>query len=113
MIYLAAPYNDKNKIIIQERIDKIYIVIAEFIKMGYHVITPLLMHEVVTRHNIDGSFSYWEDYCFNLLSRCDKMYVLCIDDWDNRPGVQKEIEYCREHGIPIQYISNDFFEHIK
>ncbi|MFA6199097.1 MAG: DUF1937 family protein [Bacteroidales bacterium] len=109
MIYLAAPYNDFDKSIICDRMDKIYAVIAFLTNNGNHVVTPLLMHEIVVRYEIDGSFNFWEKYCIDLLSRCDKLYVLMIDDWDTRHGIKKEIEYAIDNNIEVVYINHEDF----
>ncbi len=104
MIYLAAPYNDYDKAVIQDRMEKIYSVIARYTKEGTHVITPLFMHEVVTRHEIAGDYVFWEKYCLNLLWRCDKMLVLRLEGWDTSRGVLGEIEFCEKHNILVEYI---------
>src|SRR5665811_906609 len=98
MIYLAAPYNDRCKVVIQDRMEKIYSVIGRYTKEGIHVTTPLFMHEVVTRHDIAGDYAFWEKYCLNMLKRCDKMIVLRLDGWLVSRGVTAEIAFCDEHG---------------
>jgi hypothetical protein len=108
MIYLASPYNDWSKVVIQDRMEKIYSVIGRYTKEGIHVTTPLFMHEVVTRHDIAGDYAFWERYCLNLLNRCDKMFVLRLKGWDTSRGVTAEIAFCAEHNIPVEYI--DYIE---
>lgn len=104
MIYLAAPYNHPDKAVIQERMEKIYDTIHNHIKDGTHIITPLFMHEICLRHEIAGDYLFWEKFCLNLLKRCDKMYVLCLDGWDKSRGVLAEIEFCDKNSIPVHYI---------
>jgi hypothetical protein len=98
MIYLASPYNHRDKAVIQARMEQIYAVIGKYTKEGTHVITPLFMHEVVIRHDIAGDYMFWEAYCLNLLKRCDKMIVLCLYGWDTSRGVTAEIEFCKANG---------------
>lgn len=115
MIYLAAPYNDKCSLIIQSRMEAVYEAMAEYTKRGEYIITPLVMHEVVTRHGIDGTFEFWRGYCFDLLIKCDKMVVLMLDGWTNSSGVASEIEFCNLNNIPVEYklskeMEYDYFE---
>lgn len=104
MIYVASPYYNPSSEVIQERMEKIYKFIGEYIKLGIHVITPLFMHEVAVRHNLDGTYAFWDKYCLDLLKRCDKMIVLCLDGWKESRGVNAEIEFCEANNIPIEYI---------
>ena len=104
MIYIAAPYYNSDKAIIQDRMKKIYSVIGYYIKQGIHVTTPLFMHEIATRFDIPGDYLFWEKYCLDLLWRCDTMIVLRLDGWDVSRGVTGEIAFCNEHNIPIEYV---------
>jgi len=101
MIYLAAPYYHKNSDITQERMEKVYAVASELMLRGRHVTTPLFMHEVVDRFELPGDFEYWKAYCFDILKRCDEMHILCLPGWAESRGIKAEIEFCREHNIPI------------
>lgn len=104
MIYLAAPYSDPDPVIVQARMEIIYHAIGEFMKEGKHVITPLFMHEVATRHKLDGTYEYWEDYCLDVLKRCDEMIVLCLRGWTDSRGIKGEIEFCQYHNIKVTFI---------
>jgi hypothetical protein len=39
-----------------------------------------------------------------MLSQCDMMFALCIDGWELSDGLQKEITFARQNGIPVIYI---------
>lgn len=106
LIYIASPYYSPDSGITQRRMEKIYEIMGEYIKRGEHVISPLSMHEVVIRHNLDGTYAYWGKYCLNILNRCDKMVVLCMDGWKESKGLADEIRFCTENNIPIEYLEN-------
>lgn len=108
LVYLAAPYNSHDLKIIQKRMETIYGVISRFIKDDVHIVTPLFMHEVVKRYDIAGDYLFWERYCLNILKRCDKMVVLCLDGWEDSLGVQGEIEFCSSHNIPYTLLEANF-----
>jgi hypothetical protein len=112
MIYLAAPYSHTDKSIIQWRMEKIYAVMAVFIKQGKFILTPLAMHEVAIRHeDMPDDFTYWGNYCLDLLKRCDSMVVLQLPGWKESYGVQKEIEFCNNNNISIKYLSEEEWKH--
>lgn len=107
MIYIAAPYNYADRSITQKRIDTVYSVMARLMKEGHYVVSPLLMHEVVIRHDLPNEFEYWREYSINMLKRCDKLIVLMLDGWDTSTGVLAEIEYAEQNNIPVEYIVAD------
>lgn len=104
MIYLAAPYNDSDPSIVQARMEIIYRVMGEFMKEGRHVVTPLFMHEIVIRHELDGTYEYWEKYCLDMLKRCDEMIVLCLPNWTESNGVKGEMEFCKRTGKRVTFM---------
>lgn len=104
MKYIAAPYTHADKDVIQKRIELVYKTIYFYTLKGEHATSPLFMHEIATRYNIDGSYGFWQKYCLDLLSRCDEMLVLCIDGWETSVGVQAEIKYCEDNDINIIYV---------
>jgi len=108
MIYLAAPYNDPCPVVIQQRMEKVYRTMADYMKHGEHVISPLFMHEVAIRHNLPQDYQYWEKYCINILSQLDehdKLVVLMLDGWDKSTGVASEIKFAKWRGMIIEYIN--------
>lgn len=43
--------------------------------------------------------------CFDLLDSCDEMWV--FDDYSSSVGVKREIEFCKEKGIPYHVFESD------
>lgn len=103
LIYVAAPYAHPDAKIVQSRMTSLYSVMNIFSQRGLHVITPLFMHEIVIRHAMKDDYAYWEQYCLNMLKRCDAMYVILLDGWAASRGVAEEIEFCVKHAIPVTY----------
>lgn len=46
--------------------------------------------------------------CLDLLETCDEMWV--FDDYSESVGVKKEIEFCKEKGIPYHIFQSDDWE---
>lgn len=107
MIYVASPYWHQDQSIINERMEIVYSIVAKLMRDGNSAVTPMLMHEVVLRHNLPNDFAFWGDYSFNLLKRCDELHVVTIDGWDRSRGVAEEIRFARELNIPVVFIDDE------
>lgn len=105
MIYVAGPYYSPDPAVIQHRMERVYSFMAHLMKMELHCVSPLLFHEIVKEHELPNNFAYWDKYSFNLLKRCDKMIVLCLNGWKESKGVQAEIKFCEDNGIPVEYFA--------
>lgn len=62
-----------------------------------HMIEKLAMGVVQTHH-------FWMEQCFPMLATASEMYVLQIEGWNRSNGIQLEMEFARERGIPISFI---------
>jgi hypothetical protein len=55
-------------------------------------------------HNLPNNFTFWQNYCLNLLAVCDKIHVLMLKGWEESVGVQAEIAEAQRLEISILYI---------
>lgn len=90
MIYVAAPYYHKDAFVTQQRMEAVYDYLHYAVKAGEFATSPLLMHSVVVRYKLPETFDFWDNYCLNMLKRCDKMVVLKLVGWDSSQGVKAE-----------------------
>lgn len=104
MIYIAAPYGHEDRAVIEVRMELFYRLDAQLSRAGEHTISPLHKVEMCKRSEMPDNWVFWENYSYDLLSRCDKLVVMMMDGWVESPGVQAEIKYSVEHGIPVEYI---------
>lgn len=105
MFYLAAPYSHESRCVIDHRMSILEECDAVFIKHGMHTVSPLSKHHSVIRGGLPGDWQFWQHYSRKLLGcGCTHMLVLMIDGWVESPGVTGEIEFCREHNIPITFL---------
>lgn len=104
LIYLAAPYSDPCKVVVQSRIVRFCQVDAELSRRGIYTVSPLLKHLVLQHSDLPGDWNYWKSYSLTLLLKCDLMMVIMLDGWEDSVGVQGEIEICKKFNIPIEYI---------
>lgn len=104
MIYVAGTYNNaKDRNLHMEAIMKH---MGDFMKKNpeAHLISPLMHHYTLIHHpDMPTSYQYWRAFSRNLLKRCDELLVLRSEGWEESGGVQDELNYARELGIPIHY----------
>jgi hypothetical protein len=115
--YLASPYSVVQKIdrglagrIRKRRFERVCRKAAEMMLKGEQVFCPIAHShpiEVLGFNGVikDGDFWLKQDYA--ILKNANKLAVYKMDGWDLSYGVQQEIKFAEEHGIPIEYIEDD------
>jgi len=105
-IYLAIPYtnySDHEREWIFETANRIA---AKYILQGNTVISPISHSHPIAKYDLIGKdFESWRKFNFELLNLCRELYVVCIDGWKKSTGIKAEIEFAKEHDIPIKYLS--------
>ena len=124
VIYLATPYSlevkskeigihkpnysEQDKQLRIKRFKAVNKVAADLIKKGFAVISPISQsHPIAVQENIEGTFDTWADMDYNIISRCDMVFVFCQDGWDKSEGVMKEIAFARQNNIPVIFIDEE------
>lgn len=105
LIYLAAPYSHSDQAIVQERMKLFAKVDIQLVNDGFFTVSPLYKTLLLQQQpDLDVSWDHWQDYCKELLSKCNMLLVICMDGWQQSIGVQAEIELAKHMEIDIQYI---------
>jgi len=107
MIYFAIPYSDDDKNIRQHRFEIARTITAQIINEQNYIIP---FSPVVYTHDLSqyvGSEHDWYEWDLQFLARCDAMVVIQLEGWEVSYGVQKEIKFCEENGLPILYVAID------
>ncbi len=112
LVYIAAPYLHKNKMVMQLRHEIINNICTKIIaKYNYSIFSP-----ISHGHNIPVTLSdqaelvgynvvdYWMEVDLKILTNCSNMFVLMIDGWRESEGVLREIKFCKEHSIEVSFI---------
>lgn len=108
MIYVASPYSHEDYHVMEKRAKAVTYYCYTQIKEGKNVISPITYgHEVRQAGNLPNDWSFWMNFCLDLLKHCDEIYVLTIDGWNVSKGVREEIEFAKQNNIPITYITLD------
>ena len=105
LVYVAAPYNDPNPDVVNERMKRLTKQVAQMMSSGMHVFCPnIYLHPIAQIGELSTRWEYWESYCRAVLGRCQKMIVLMFEDWKLSTGVEFEIKIAEEEGIPVEYV---------
>lgn len=111
LIYLASPYNHAYMKMRQLRFEMARDVIAILMNQGKVIYSPIVHnHPIAIAHDLPRDFNYWSKFDFVMLSKCDALYVLCIEGWQQSVGVTAEIKQANELGLPIYYIDSEGVE---
>jgi hypothetical protein len=108
MIYLACPYSGPPEVV-KQRMEVFCKTVAKLTRDGYLVVSPLFMHFVLPFDpTLGDDWKSWQRYSEELLSRCDKLCILCLDGWEESKGIQGEIICAESLGIKITKLPPDF-----
>jgi len=103
--YLACPFRNADPIVQRKRCAAAHYVAAQFSLQGRHMFSPLTHNEVlmdILNDALPGE--HWMQFDLAILAICKKLYVLKLEGWDRSKGVQREIAYAKELGIPIEEV---------
>lgn len=102
MIYLASPYKNESEFIRVNRYAKACAARDYFLRQGMFVYSPIAHNH--NSINLPNTWDFWSKFDFDMLSRCDKMFVLKLEGWKESVGVTAEINFASQHQIPVYYI---------
>ena len=98
LIYVAHPFQGK-----PENTQSVEKIILQLIKLypDYTFLSPL---HATGFYYFEKSYEEGMKDCIEILSRCDELW-LC-NWWENSKGCNIEYDWCKEHGKPIQFVTD-------
>ena len=105
-IGLSKPdYSEQKEKVEQQRYEWITEATARLFEAGITVISPITQtHPCAKYYGLsDKGLDFWLEHDLRLILRCDMLIVLKLKGWDQSEGVAKEIQFCKERGIPVVY----------
>lgn len=105
-VYLAAPYIHDNKKVMNERAETIEKKTAELIKSKQIILfSPITYtHEMAKKYCFPTDYKFWLIMNHAFLDWADELWVFRMPGWNYSQGVNDEISYAEDNGIPIKYI---------
>jgi|SRR5208337_517050 len=107
LVYLASPYSSPDKALQEYRF------VAAAIASGWLMnkyqdlsfFSPIThTHPIAVHCALPGYWQFWAAYDQCMLSRCDEVWVLCLDGWRASSGVTAELKIARETGMPVKFV---------
>jgi hypothetical protein len=109
LIYLSAPYTTPPGTP-EERAKAITAATAIIMKIvGVHVFSPITHnHPLNVEWGTNPGWGFWSEYDSKMLSVCDEVWVLELENWRASRGVAFEIDLAQKLGKPIQYVAINY-----
>lgn len=109
-IYLASPYSHPDADVRQARYHAACRKAAQYATKGIAVFAPIVhSHPLVPYMPAEQvmDFDLWMRMDLPILKDADELHVLCIEGWRGSRGVNREIEYAEQCGIPVKQVCLD------
>lgn len=107
LIYVASPYSHDEFEVMEMR----YLETFRFVAKATANNTPALyyspivyFHPMSQEHKLPRDAHYWWDINKLTMDKSDEIQVLMLDGWDKSIGVNMEINYACQKGIPVLYV---------
>ena len=105
IVYLAVPYSHKDPEVMADRVRQVNETAVFLINQGEIVFSPISHCDTLRQvGKLPETWDFWKKYDLEFLAQCRKLYVLMLDGWKESTGVQAEIQFAKDHHIPIEYI---------
>lgn len=102
LIYLACPYQHKDKHIMWERFNAVTEAAGHLMAEGKVVFSPIThCHPIAERYELPRGWKFWEKFDKVYLGHSEEMIILPLPGWKESTGVTAEIGIMREQGKPI------------
>lgn len=112
LIYIATPYTGTPEQQV-ERFVTVNKFCAFLMDKDILVFSPISeCHPISVQCGLPGNFSFWKKLDEAMISRCQKLYVLCQAGWQDSFGVNCEIDIAKSLNIPIEYYHHETFERV-
>lgn len=106
MIYLAIPYTGNEKRSFEMATE----IAAELSIRGRVVYSPITHSHPMTQYrDLPGTWDFWSKIDHAFIDGCECIYVIMADGWEQSTGVQAEIEYAQDIGMPVYYFEPEDF----
>lgn len=103
--YLACPYSHPDPKVRQERAETVTRVAGQLIRQGIFVYSPLTHNlPFVEMLSLPTGWMNWAAFDHEMVSRCDRLFVLKLPGWEESKGVAAEVAHAQSLGLPIEWL---------
>jgi hypothetical protein len=107
VIYLASPYSSPYKWKRLQRFLEVAKAVGALKDRGIIAFSPICHSHPVTVHYLGDdhiAFDNWKDFDTEMIRRCDALWVLMLEGWDQSEGIKAELEIAKSLGKEILYL---------
>lgn len=108
IVYLACPYTDPEPDVREDRFRCANKAAAHLVEQGLIVYSPISMtHPIDLVLAAEGETKgpeYWVPFDEAFMTVCSRMIILKLDGWEKSIGVQRETEWFKRRGRPVEYL---------
>jgi len=103
--YLASPYSDPNQDVRAQRFKMACWAAGMLIRQGVVVFSPIShSHPIALEMDHPTDWETWRAQDLAILGRCDHLFILKLEGWQDSVGVKAEIAEAGVLEIPMTYI---------
>jgi len=103
--YLAIPYSDNNRWVMEFRAAVSDYIFAELSNEGRIVYAPIsACHNISSKYILPNTFEFWEKVCLTFVSLAYKLIVVKLPGWESSIGVIAELKLAKQLGLEIEYL---------
>ena len=106
MIYLASPFTHKDPEVQAVRARRAANAAADLMMAGEVIYSPIAHGcaiDTFLPRVLSLSHDFWMKQCLAILEKCDALYVLMLDGWDESVGLLLEVERATQKGMRIEF----------
>jgi len=113
VIYLASPYNHPFGHIMEQRFEAALHATAYLMEQGYVVYSPIVHNhplaklietttppDSVQAERKRRGWNYWRTFDVRMLARCNALFILQLDGWENSVGLTEETNMALQAQLP-------------
>lgn len=102
MIYIASPYSHPDPTIQEHRFLEVRDFTARLLSAGFVVFSPIVYgHEMAKDHHMKGDALTWKRFNFDMIRRCEAIYLLQLPGWKESKGVDMELRLASILDMPV------------
>lgn len=119
LYYLASPYSHKSPKVRIKRFLAVQKAAIDLMLEDIFAFSPIAYnHPMLPVRTMPTDWDFWQEYDKSFIDHCSGVVVYTLPGWKESIGVQAEIEYAAELGLPVLYLSPEQheagdFDHLK
>ena len=84
MIYLASPYTDPDKEVMEQRFHEVCKIAGSLMMQGEVVFSPIAMaHPIAVRCELPRDWGFWKKFDHQFIANSDRLVVATMPGWED------------------------------